>query len=143
MNNKQLEKKVRQDAGQVKNDIVTLVGDSAARISRIEDSVSQSIGTAKEDLIPWVEEGVSHLSEGVEKLTGDVRQAVVVAAETMKKDVGQGLSQYNAKAQNVADKFPGGLGNKVIRYPWVAMSIVVVVGFGLGFLLKTARHLHG
>jgi len=139
MNDQQVEKKVRQDAVNVKKDISTLVGDSAARMSRFENSVSQATGKAKEDLTTWVEDNVSQLSEGVEKLTGDVKQTVADTAATVQKDVGHGLSQYNAKAQKVADQVPGSFGKKVARYPWVAISIALTVGFLLGLLLKPAR----
>ena len=140
MNDQRLEKKLRQDAVKVKKDISTLVGDSAARMSRFEDSVSQATGKAKDDLTTWVEDGVSQWSEGVEKLTGNVKHTVVATAATMQKDVGHGLSQYNAKAQKVADKVPGSFGKKVARYPWVAISMALAIGFLLGFLLKPARN---
>ena len=140
MNDKQLEKKVRQDAAKVKEDISTLVGDSAARMSRFEDNVGQATGKAKEDLTKWVEDGVSQLSKGVDTLTGDVKQTVVDTAATMQKDVGHGLSQYNAKVQKAADKVPGSFGKKVARYPWVAISVALAVGFLLGILLKPVRH---
>jgi ElaB/YqjD/DUF883 family membrane-anchored ribosome-binding protein len=139
MNDQQLEKKIRKDAARVKKDISTLVGDGVSRLSRFEDNVSQTTGKAKEDLTTWVEDGVSQLSEGFDKLTGDARETVVGAAATVKKDVGHGLSQYNAKAQEVADKVPGGFGKKVASYPWVAMSISLAVGFLLGILLKPGR----
>ena len=76
-------------------------------------------------------------------MSGDATEAVVGAAATVKKDVGHGLSQYNAKAQEVADKVPGGFGAKTARYPWVAITIALVVGFMLGGFLKPARHSHG
>jgi ElaB/YqjD/DUF883 family membrane-anchored ribosome-binding protein len=139
MNDRQLEKKIRKDAAKVKKDISTLVGDGADRLSRLEDNLSQATGKAKEDLTTWVEDGVSQLSEGFEKLTGDAKETVVGAAAAVKKDVGHGLSQYNAKAQEVADKMPGSFGKKVARYPWVAMSISLAAGFLLGVLLKPAR----
>jgi len=50
MNDRQLEKKIRKDAARVKKDISTLAGDGAARLSRLEDNVSQATGKAKEDL---------------------------------------------------------------------------------------------
>ena len=140
MNDQRLEKKLRQDAVKVKKDISILAGDTAARMSRFEDSVSRATGKAKEDLTTWVEDGVSQWSDGVEKLTGDVKQTVVDTAATVQKDVGRGLSQYNAKAQKVADKVPGSFGKKVVRNPWVAISMALAVGFLLGFLLKPAQH---
>jgi ElaB/YqjD/DUF883 family membrane-anchored ribosome-binding protein len=64
---------------------------------------------------------------------------VVAAAATLKKDVGHGLSQYNAKVQEVADKVPGHFGEMAARYPWVAISLSLAVGLLLGSLLKPAR----
>jgi ElaB/YqjD/DUF883 family membrane-anchored ribosome-binding protein len=139
MNDQAFENKVRQDAGKVKKDLSTLMGDGAAWFSRFEDYVTQATGKTKEDLTTWVGDGFAQLSEGVEKLTGDARETVVGAAATVKKDVGQGLSQFNTKAQEVADKVPGGFGEKAAKYPWVAISIVLAVGFFLGSLLKPAR----
>ena len=139
MNDQQLENKVRKDAAKVQKDLSTLVGDGAAWFSRFEDNVSQATGKAKEDLTTWVEDGASQLSEGFEKLTDDARETVVGAAATVKKDIGHGLSQFNAKAQEVADKVPGGFGKKAARYPWVAISIALAFGFLLGNILKPAR----
>jgi len=139
MNDQQLTKKLRQDVIRVKNDLNTLVRDSAARIGRFEDNVTLATGKAQEDLTTWVEDGLSQWSKSVEKLTGDIKQTVVDTAATMKKDVGHGLSQYNAKAQKVADRVPGGFAKKVNRYPWVAISIALAAGFFLGFLLKPVR----
>ena len=139
MNDRKLEKKIRQDAVNVVNDVSTLAGDSAARFGRFEDDVSQATGKAKADLTTWVEENVSQMSKGLEKLTGDARDNLVNATATAKKDVGHGLSQYNAKVQELADKAPGGVGEKAAKYPWVALSITVVLGFLLGMLIRPAR----
>lgn len=139
MNDKQLDNKVSRDAAKVKKDIGTLMEDSAARLNRFEDKVSQAPGKAKEDLTTWVEDGVSQVREGFGKLSGDAKEAVVGAAATVKKDVGHGLSHYNSKAQEVANKVPGEFGKKAARYPWVAISIALVVGFLLGVLLKPSR----
>jgi ElaB/YqjD/DUF883 family membrane-anchored ribosome-binding protein len=136
----QLEKKLEKDVFKIKKDLSALVGDSASRLSRFEDNFNQATDKAKDDLTTWVEGGVSQLSEGFGKLTGDARETVTNAAASAKKDIGNGLSQYNTKAQNFADKVPGGLGNKAARYPWVAISIALVVGFLMGILLKPARH---
>ena len=137
MNDQQLENKVRQDAAKVKKDLSTLVGDGTARFNRFEENVSQAPGKAKEDLTTWVEDGVAQLGEGFEMLTDDARETVAGAAATVKKDVGNGLSQYNARVQEVADKVPGDLGKKAAKYPWVAVSIALMVGLLLGSLLFT------
>jgi len=143
MNDQQLDNKVRRDATKVKKDMSILVGDSAAQFDRFGDNLSQSTGKAKEDLTTWAEDGVSQMSEGFEKLTGDSRETVIAAAATVKRDVGHGLSQYNAKIQEVADKVPGRFGEMAARYPWVAISLGLAIGLLLGSLLKPARQLRG
>jgi ElaB/YqjD/DUF883 family membrane-anchored ribosome-binding protein len=135
MNDRQLEKKVRQDAANVKKDIDVLVEDSATRLGRLDNN----IGHISENLTTWVEDNVSQMSAGVGKMTGEARETLVNAATTVAKDVGHGLSQYNMKAQQVANKVPGGFGNQTARYPWVAISIALVLGFLLGSLLRPAR----
>lgn len=139
MNDRKLENKIRQDIVKVKKDLRTLAGHGAARVSRFEDNVSEVAGNAKADLTTWVEDNVSQMSKELEKLTGDVKDTVVGAAATVKKEVGHGLRQYNAKVQELADKAPGGLGKQAVRYPWVAVTITMVVGFMLGMLIKPAR----
>lgn len=136
MNDQQLEKKIRQDTLKIKKDLNTLAEHSAARLSGLENTVNQATGKAKEDLTTWVDGGVSQLSNRVEKLTNNAKDTVVGAVSTVKKDVGHGLSQYNAKAQKVVDSVPGSIGKKAARYPWVGMSIALAVGFVVGSLLK-------
>ena len=139
MNDRQMDVKVRQDATKVKKDINTLVGDSVVRLGRLEDNFNQVTGKAKDDLSAWVDGSVTQMSEGFEKMSSEARDAVASTMESVKNDVGNGLNQYNAKAQQVADKVPGGFGEKAVRYPWVALTIALVVGFLLGSLLKPGR----
>jgi len=110
MNNRQLEKNISKNAARVKKDLNTLMGNSAAQVS-----------------------------EGFEKFTDDTKETLSDAVETVKKDVGQGLNQYNDKVQEFADKVPGDLGKKAANYPWVAISIGLGIGFLLGGLLKPNR----
>lgn len=135
MNNQRLENNVRQDIAKLKKDLSTLEGDRAARFGKFEANVSKAI----EDLTTWVEDGVSQLGEEFEKLSDDAKETVVSSAAVVKKDVGQGLSQYNAKVQEYANKVPGDFGEKAARYPWVAITIALVVGFVLGSLFNSAR----
>lgn len=139
MNDRKLESKIRQDIAKVKKDLKTLTGHGDARVSKFEDNVSEVSGNAKADLTSWVEENISQMSKEIEKLSGDAKDTVVNAAATVKKEVGHGLRQYNAKVQELADKAPGSLRKEAIRYPWVAVTITIVVGFMLGILLKPAR----
>jgi ElaB/YqjD/DUF883 family membrane-anchored ribosome-binding protein len=139
MNDQQFENKVRLDTANVKKDIDNLVEDGTAQINRLQDKVSQAPAKAKQDLAAWVEDSVSELSENFETLTGDAKQAVVGAVATAKVDVGRGLSQYNARVQEVADKVPGDFAKKAASYPWVAISVALVIGFMLGNVLKPTR----
>jgi ElaB/YqjD/DUF883 family membrane-anchored ribosome-binding protein len=139
MNDTQLEKKARLDAANVSKDLSNLVGDSAVRLGRLEDSMSQATTKAKNDIATWVGENVSQLSEGLEKATSEARDTVTTTASAVKKDVGHGLSQYNTVAQQAANKVPGDFGFKAARYPWVAMSFALVIGFLLGILIRPAR----
>ena len=110
MNEKQMEKRIQQDAEKVKKDINTLMDD-----------------------------GVTHMTRGLEKLTGEAKESLASTADSVKKDIGQGLKQYNARADEFAKSIPGDLGKKVSKYPWVAISIGLGFGLLLGGLFKHAR----
>jgi ElaB/YqjD/DUF883 family membrane-anchored ribosome-binding protein len=139
MNSQPEMKNVNQDEVNGKKDINTLFDGGVFQLSRIEGDVSQTIDKSKGDLTTWVEDGASQLSKGFEKLKGNVKEIGVDVAATVKKDVGHGLSNYNAKAQKVADKVFGSFGKKATRYPWVAISTALAVGFFLGGLIKPTR----
>ncbi len=109
---------------------------------RFENKIRQDVGKVKKDLMAIEEDSAAQMSEGFEKLKGDAKETVVGAVETVKERVGYGLSQYNAKVQEIADKVPGDLNEKVRKYPWVAMSIALVFGFFLGSLCKPGRQHH-
>ena len=142
MNDQQLEKKVGRDIGKVKKDLGTLVGDIAARINRVDDNVSQATVSAKNGVTTWTKDSTSQVSEAYDKAAGDVKESVDDAASTVKKDVGHGLSQYNTKAQQVADKIPGDFGKKAAQNPWVMGSIALGVGFMLGSILFAPTRKH-
>jgi len=135
MNDRQLNRKISQDAAKVKNDVNTLVRDGTERVFRIDENISQVV----ESLSTKVDESAAQLGKGLEKLTVDAKKAVVETTATVKKDVGHGLSQYNAKVKEIAGKVPGDFVDKVSSYPWVAISIGLVGGILLGLLLKPSR----
>lgn len=110
MNDQQSENRVRRDATRVKKDIGTLVEDS-----------------------------VSHVDQGIQEMTSDTKESVVNAAARVTKDVGHGIKRFNTKAQEMANQYLGNVGKKATKYPWVSISIVLVVGFLLGSLIKPAR----
>lgn len=101
--------------------------------------VEKDVEEVKKNLRDLVEEGVDHLGEKVEKISGDAKEAFVNATATVRKDVGHGLSQYNTKAQEYAEKIPGGVAEKASQYPWVAISIGLLIGLLVGGLLKPSR----
>jgi ElaB/YqjD/DUF883 family membrane-anchored ribosome-binding protein len=86
-----------------------------------------------------VGDGVSDLSDGIDKVTGDARKSVVHATATINKDVRHGLGQFNSTAQKYADKVPGDFGKKAARYPWVSIAIALMMGFLVGFVVKPSR----
>lgn len=139
MNDRKLDRKIRRDAAKVKKDLGALAEDSAARVSNVEENISDATTHAKAGITTWVEDNASKMSRELGKLSGDARESMVGAAATLKKDIGHGLSQYNTKVQEMADKAPGGLSEQAAKYPWVALSITVVAGFLLGMLIRPAR----
>ena len=142
MNDSQLEKKVGRDVGKVKKDLGTLVQDIAARVNRYDDNVGQATVNAKNGVTTWTKDGASQVSEGFEKVTDDAQESVIDAASMVQKDVSHGLSQYNTKAQQVADKIPGDIGKKAAQNPWVMVSIALGVGFLFGSILSGPARKH-
>lgn len=128
MKDKAFEKKVDRDFDQAKKDFNTLT----------EDNVT-GLANMKKALVTLRDDGVTGLSRKFEQLTDTTTEMVTDAVKALNKDVGDGLSEYNAKVQEAADKVPGGFGEKAARYPWVAMSIALAAGFLLGNILKPAR----
>lgn len=110
MNDRQLEKKIQQDTADIRRDLNSLM-----------------------------ENRVASVTKGFEKLKSDTKETLVDAADTVKKEVGHGLSQYNAKAQEYAKKVPGDWSDKVAQYPWVAITVGLGIGLILGGLLKPSR----
>ena len=84
-------------------------------------------------------DGVSHLKDGFNEFTGIVKDNAKGAVSSIRSDVNDGLKQYNSKAQEIAEKFNNGIGKNVSKYPWVVISLGLVFGFMLGFLLKPSR----
>jgi len=60
--------------------------------------------------------------------------------KTLNKSIGQGLTEYNTRVQGAVSKVPGNINKKASRYPWVAVSIAMIMGLILGVTLKPARH---
>ena len=106
---------------------------------KFEKQLIRDIDKAKMDLATLRDDSITGLNRIFEQLTGDTKKTVDVAAKTVNETVGQGLSQFNAKIQDVVDKVPGGLGKKATGYPWVSITISLAVGLLLGAILKPGR----
>jgi ElaB/YqjD/DUF883 family membrane-anchored ribosome-binding protein len=104
----------------------------------VEEKTLEAVSSAKDSVVTWVEEGVSTIKEGTHHLMDDAKQTYDKTAKSIDKNVKHGLSQYNVKAQEFADKIPG-VGDTVIRYPWVAITVSFLIGIALGFFLKPKR----
>ncbi len=144
MNDQQMEKKVNQDAIKVKKDLGTLAGDVSTRVSSLG---RRTVEKAREKLSAAVDDSSTQLSEGFEKLSTGAKEKVVDAAETIRIGLEQGSRRYNADAQEIVNRIPGSIGKKAARYPWVTVSIALVMGLLLGGLLKSiftpSGHRHG
>ena len=139
MNQKQIDKKVQDDVDQVKKGLNNLVEDKTVQMHKLKNNVTESTGKALDNLTEWVGDSTTQLGKGFDKLTTDAKETMADSAKMVEKDVKKGFKEYNEKAQKVADLVPGGFSDKVAKYPWVAISIGLIVGLILGQILKPAR----
>ena len=124
MNDKQFENKVNRDYDKAKKDVATLGEDAA---------------TLGEDAATLGKDGVTGLSRKFEQLTDETKVMVTDAVKSLNMDVGHGLSTYNAKVQDFADRLPGDFGKKAAKFPWVTITMSLAFGLMLGLLLKPGR----
>lgn len=136
MNEPKLDQKIEKEVTQVKKAANTLKEDVVKKVSK----VSEESYLSTEDVAAWVNSGVAQLSNEFEKVKGDATKTVAHAASAVTKNVGTGLSQYNAKAAEVVKKLPGGVGVKAGKYPWVAITFAFMAGFLLGGFLMPGRN---
>lgn len=107
--------------------------------NEMEIEIQQNAGRIKKNLNSLVEDSISQVTKGLEKLTSEAKDTLINTSETVKKDIGQGLEQYNAKVNNLSQNIPGEWGKKVTQYPWVAISLSLGVGLLLGGLFKLSQ----
>lgn len=110
MNEQQFESKMEKDGDRVKKAFSTLVSD-----------------------------GTSQLKDEYDQFTGNVRDRATETASTVKKNIGNGMVRYNSKLQELADKFAGGVSKNVTKYPWVVISLGLILGLILGVMLKPSH----
>ncbi len=135
MTNHMVENKVRQEVFRLKKDLNTLKEEGVSQIERLEKQVVQ----AADDITTLVEDNAAQLSHGIENLSDKVRQNADETAMMLKKNVRRGLRQYNANAQDLVSKMPGSLDKQVNKYPWVALSLVFVLGILMGVMVKSSH----
>lgn len=104
-----------------------------------KDQINKDTEAIKEDIQTLAEDSISQVSKDYENIKDEVKTTVNGAIHSVKKEVEYGLSQYNAKAQELADKVHDGLGNEITKYPWVSISIALVIGVMIGGFLKPGR----
>ena len=85
MNKKQLDNKVSKDVEKLREDVNILMQDKATQLGKLEDKVYHVAGKAKEDLTSWVDDGVSQVNLGLEKVISSTREFVGDTAATSKK----------------------------------------------------------
>ncbi len=98
----------------------------------------QDVANVQKDINILEGDSISQLNDGFEKITRDTKETVIAATTAAKKNVGEVASQYNAKAQEMAEKIPGDFAKNVARFPWVAISIALVLGYLIGNSRKHA-----
>jgi ElaB/YqjD/DUF883 family membrane-anchored ribosome-binding protein len=128
MNEKAYENKVDRDVNKTKKDFTTLGEDNVAGLSRI-----------KKDLVTLGDDGVTGFNMKLDQLVDDTQEMVAASVKSFNQEVRQGLHHYNAKLQDVADNIPGNFAKNASGYPWVTITISLVLGFILGFVLKPGR----
>ena len=104
-----------------------------------KNQLSKDAEEIKEDINTLAEDSVSQVSKDYENIKDEVKTTVNGAIHSVKKEVEYGLSQYNTKAQELANKVHDGLGNEITKYPWVSISIALVIGVMIGGFLKPTR----
>jgi len=103
------------------------------------DKAKEDVAILRNDMATLGDDGVTGLGRIFDQLAGDTKQMVAVGVKTINQEVGQGLSQYNAKVQEFADRVPGDLGKKAAKFPWVTITASLAFGLMLGLLLKPGR----
>jgi ElaB/YqjD/DUF883 family membrane-anchored ribosome-binding protein len=145
MNSQQIDKKTRRDATKIMKDLNTLSENTSPRFGRLGRIITRAAHKTGKELLTEVDHGSSQIRKGLDELTSDTKAAVENAAGTVKMDIAEGSKRYNIRAQKLANKLPGNIGKMAVRYPWMTVSIALLLGLFLGGLLKyilSPRELH-
>ncbi len=110
--------------------------------TRTLDRIGQDTKKVRNDVVELAKDSSARINHGIEKIAGDAQDTVSTAAKTMVRDVSQGLTQYNSRVDGLVAKMPGDINKKASRYPWVAMSFILVAGLLVGVAIGTASSSH-
>jgi ElaB/YqjD/DUF883 family membrane-anchored ribosome-binding protein len=108
-----------------------------------ENKVNRDVVKTKMDLATLRDDGMTKLRSMAAPLAKNAKKKFMAAAKTINKEVGHGLSQYNKKVQKVANRVPGNFGKKAAGYPWVTITMSLVLGLLLGVIFKPGRQAVG
>jgi ElaB/YqjD/DUF883 family membrane-anchored ribosome-binding protein len=103
------------------------------------DKAKEDVATLRDDATTLGNDGATGLVRKFDQLTNETKQIVAARVKTINQEVGQGLSQYNAKVQEYADRVPGDFAKKAAKFPWVTITMSLAFGLMLGLLLKPGR----
>ncbi len=104
-----------------------------------EMRINRDLERTKKDLSALRDDAVSTLSKRFEEMTDKPRKTAAVAVKNLNKSIGQGLDQYNSTIQDAVNKVPGSIGKKAVQYPWVTISLAIIIGLILGASIKGGR----
>jgi ElaB/YqjD/DUF883 family membrane-anchored ribosome-binding protein len=113
------------------------------KVNRDIDKAKEDVATLGEDATTLGNDGATGLVRKFDQLTNETKQIVAARVKTINQEVGQGLSQYNAKVQEYADRVPGDFAKKAAKFPWVTITMSMAFGLMLGLLLKPGRQAVG
>ncbi len=108
-----------------------------------EKRINRDISRTKRDLAALSDDIVSGLSGrfGRIRLSNEQRKSASEAVKTLNKSIGEGLNQYNATVQDMVDRVPGDISKKVTGYPWVTITMTLLLGLLVGGILRFSRHM--
>ena len=109
---------------------------------QFENKVNRDIDRTKQDLATLGDDGVTGFARTIEKLSDTAGETASEAVKAINMGVQHGLTQYNEKVQDFADRLPGSLGKNAAGYPWVTVTLSLAVGMLLGVLLKPSHRVH-
>ncbi len=139
MSYQQIENKVHQDAAKMNTGSSFIVGDAFSGFGRFEKDIRRHSREAKNEFLSWFTDESHQTSKRFSKMNEEIKGTAFNVVDTVRKNAGHILEQYNSRVQQTVDEIPGGFGEKIAKYPWVAISATLIVGFMLGGLLKPAQ----